>query len=174
MTKIFTPEGAFEADDSSSPGCPLVANATGKYQEKIEMAIEKSFTQTCARCIEEGSEDRICCSNCPRSYHTKCFEQSTSTTARECKRCGTDQEILPEDEILEAVSVDEKIKSAYSHLAQSSNFTLCGVLLSQIRDILDKLIAYDYGWVFAEPGKSNTRLESETVLCLMTATTGCN
>ena len=159
MAKIFTPEGAYEADDSS-PGISLPA-AASKYQDIIEMQIEKHFTQNCARCIEEGTEDRICCSNCPRSYHTKCFEQGED---RVCKRCGTDKEILQEDEILESLSVDEKINSAYSHLSQSSNFTLCGILLSQIKDILEKLKGYDYGWVFAEPGKVNVGAGDFSVL----------
>jgi len=152
MTKIFTPGGAFDAEDSSSPGFPLVAKAASKYQDIIEVQIEKSFLMNCALCNEEGTDERICCSNCPRAFHTKCFEQSTSAvTFRECKRCGNDREILPEDEILESIAINEKIKSAYSHLANTPNFIFCGVMLSQILDILEKLKGYDYGWVFAEP-----------------------
>ena len=154
LTRIFTPGGAFAAEDSSSPGFPLMSKSASKCQDIIEVQIERSFLMNCAMCTEEGSDERICCNNCPRAYHTKCFEQSTSsTTARECKRCGNDREILSEDEILESLSVNEKIKSAYSHLANSSNFTFYGVLLTQILDILEKLKGYDYGWVFAEPGK---------------------
>ena len=153
MTKIFTPEGAFDAEDSSSPGFPLVWKAASKYQDIIEVKIEKSFMH-CALCDEEGSDERICCINCPRAFHTKCFQQSTSSvTSLECKRCAHDREILPEDEILESIAVNEKIIAAYSHLANTPNYIFCGVMLSQIMDILEKLKSYDYGWVFAEPGK---------------------
>jgi hypothetical protein len=79
FTKIFTPGGAFDAEDSSSPGFPIVAKAVSKYQDIIEVQIERSFLMNCALCTEEGSDERICCSNCPRAYHTKCFEQSTSS-----------------------------------------------------------------------------------------------
>jgi len=158
ITKIFTPGGAFDAADSSSPGFPLAARAASKYQDIIEVQIEKSFLMNCALCNEEGTDERICCSNCPRAFHTKCFEQSTSAvTFRECKRCGNDREILPEDEILTSIAINEKIKSAYSHLANTPNFIFCGVMLSQILDILEKLKGYDYGWVFAEPGKKVTQ-----------------
>ncbi len=160
MTKIFTPGGAFDAEDTSSPGFSLVSKAANKYQDIIEVQIEKSFLVNCALCTEEGSDERICCSNCPRAFHPKCFEQSTSSvTSRECKRCANDREILPEDELLESISVNDKIKSAYSHLANTPNFTFCGVMLSQILDILEKLKGYDYGWVFAEPGKKNNSLK---------------
>ena len=54
MTKIFTPAGAFDAEDSSSPGFPLVAKEASKYQDIIEVQIEKSF-MNCAVCNEEGS-----------------------------------------------------------------------------------------------------------------------
>lgn len=156
LTKIFTPGGAFDAEDSSSPGFPVVAKTSSEYQDIICVQIEKHFLMNCARCHEEGSDDYICCSKCPRSYHTKCFEQSSSAATQECKRCGSDKEILPEDEIVKSVSVDENIESAHSHLAESSNnFTLCGILLSQIKQIIEKLKVYDYGWVFAEPGKGN-------------------
>ncbi len=157
MTKIFTPGGAFDPEDPSSPGFSLVSKAANKYQDIIEVQIEKSFLVNCALCTEEGSDERICCSNCPRAFHPTCFEQSTSSvTSRECKRCANDREILPEDEILESITVNEKIKSAYAHLANTPNFTFCGAMLSHILDILEKLKGYDFGWVFSEPGKKKS------------------
>jgi len=47
FTKIFTPGGAFDAEDSSSPGFPIVAKAVSKYQDIIEVQIERSFLMNC-------------------------------------------------------------------------------------------------------------------------------
>ena len=156
MSKIFTPDGAFDAGDSSSPGFALVSKTANKYQDILEVQVDSNFLMSCALCAEEESDERVCCSNCPRSFHKKCFVQSTSSIASHtnkpvCQLCEKDREIYPEDEIDESLVCNEKIKSAYAHLANTPNFVFCGVMLSQILEILEKLKAYDYGWVFAEP-----------------------
>ena len=82
---------------------------------------------------------------------------------RGCKRCELDTRILPEEDIpsgMDAVNNTEekkKIDMVYKKYKDVSNsYNFASLILVELWQILNKLIAYDYGDIFSDPGSSFT------------------
>lgn len=144
-------------------------------------ATETHFT-TCATCRSECGDDRVACKLCPRSYHCKCIDQSCrpinandsaceseeivmiehkngETMKRGCQRCELDTVILPEEVILSGMDAlnktPEKLmieKSYHQYKDVSKSYVCTSLILVELLLILNKLMAFDYGEIFAAPG----------------------
>lgn len=156
MNTIFTPDGIFPVEPNQASG---LQGTEQKYQDTIEIShdLEKNWSQ-CAICNGEIGEERICCLQCPRAYDKKCFDQLTAKDAelqgRGCRRCVDDLMVKPEEDIETSMVADDKIVKAFDKAKyNTSSYTFSGIVLSQLLHILDKLLAYDYGFIFAYPGE---------------------
>ena len=113
----------------------------------------------CIVCYEGG--EIICCSKCPRAYHSKCLAKDGGNSVSidylprnwRCKRCKRDKEVSFGEELANKFYAfgDKKIRSAYADYKGCSDFATCCALLSMISEILTKLKNYDYGYYFSEP-----------------------
>eukprot|EP00577_Skeletonema_sp_RCC1716_P003627 CAMPEP_0113417350 /NCGR_PEP_ID=MMETSP0013_2-20120614/25602_1 /TAXON_ID=2843 ORGANISM="Skeletonema costatum, Strain 1716" /NCGR_SAMPLE_ID=MMETSP0013_2 /ASSEMBLY_ACC=CAM_ASM_000158 /LENGTH=1594 /DNA_ID=CAMNT_0000304465 /DNA_START=260 /DNA_END=5040 /DNA_ORIENTATION=- /assembly_acc=CAM_ASM_000158 len=113
----------------------------------------------CIVCYDGG--EIICCSKCPRAYHSKCLAKDGGNSVSidylprnwRCKRCKKDKEVQMGEELANKFYAfgDKKIRSAYADYKGCSDFATCCALLSMISEILTKLKNYDYGYYFSEP-----------------------
>ena len=113
----------------------------------------------CICCFEGGNI--VCCSKCPRAFHPKCLAKDKLKGGGinveelphdwQCHRCGKDSEVMPGEEIPQYAYGHKKIRAAYAEFKDCSDYNYCCTLLSNVLDILKKLMSYDYGYVFAEP-----------------------
>ena len=156
LNRVFTPQGSFPLDAAKK-------GKEQKYQDRAEFVVEGHF-YNCAACLQDMAPDapeRCCCRKCPRAYHEKCFEESSSSAGaddtghkqRECKRCELDKQITPVEATEKTVVASKKIQEAYAQYKGVASHAFSGNVLSDILQILEKLTAYDYGHVFADPGE---------------------
>lgn len=155
MNKVFCPDGSFPVDEAANP----IGGNSPKYQDLIA---SDSHFHRCAEC-KRDDVGLVLCKTCPRAYHEKCLEDphiaieddggggTTDSTSGlrvkqmkdSCKRCECDRQVTESE--MDKVSDTEK--------TQSQNYTTIGVLLCELQQILEKLILYDYGYIFASPGE---------------------
>lgn len=180
LNTIFTPDGSFLADNED-----IAMTIKYQVLIPYNPDIESNFF-VCAVCGLENEDERVPCKNCPRSYHCKCIDESCfsptkknesiaevdviinddsnhETKKRGCKRCELDTMILPEEDIvsgMDAVNNTEekkKIDMVYNKYKDVSNsYNFASLILVELWQILEKLIAYDYGDIFSDPGSSFT------------------
>lgn len=113
----------------------------------------------CICCFEGGNI--VCCSKCPRAFHPKCLAKDRLKGGGmnveelphdwQCHRCNKDTEVMPGEEIPQYAYGHKKIRAAYAAFKDCINYNHCCTLLSNVLDVLKKLMSYDYGYVFAEP-----------------------
>ena len=170
LNQVFTPDGFFPADDDAA-----AAVLKQKYQDRIFPEVLDGNFFACAVCGMEVVE-RICCKKCPRAYHKECFDKMYASEAdaseqtdggdaegpqkRACKRCDGDLKISPEEDVDTGFAASEpnedkdKIENAYSKYRDgNSSYTFMSLILYELLQILAKLKSYDYGFIFANPGK---------------------
>ena len=71
----------------------------------------------------------------------------------QCNRCIRDLTVNAGEEIMLYGSGSKKVRMAYGDFRDCDDFKNCTGMLSAVADILGKLMSYDYGYVFSEPGK---------------------
>ena len=113
----------------------------------------------CIVCYDGG--EIICCSKCPRAYHSKCLAKDGGNSVSidslprnwRCRRCKGDKVVQLGEELANKFYAfgDKKIRSAYADYKGCSDFATCCALLSMVSEILTKLKNYDYGYYFSEP-----------------------
>jgi hypothetical protein len=107
----------------------------------------------CICCFVGGNI--VCCSKCPRAYHPKCLIKDRLNGGGvnvdllphdwQCHRCKKDVEVMAGEEIPQYAFGQKKIRAAYSEFKNCSDYNHCCTLLSNILDIIKKLVNYDYG-----------------------------
>lgn len=137
----------------------LVPNSSEEGEEEDGSEVSDDGNSSyCIVCYDGG--EIICCSKCPRAYHSKCLAKdgisiSVDSLPRNwrCKRCKRDKEVMFGEELSNKFYAfgDKKIRSAYADYKGCSDFAACCALLSMISEILTKLKNYDYGYYFSEP-----------------------
>jgi hypothetical protein len=176
LNTIFTPDGSFLADDDDIamaikyqdliPYNPdiesnfFVCAVCGLEDEDERVACKNCPRSYHCKCIDES---------CFFSTKTKIesiaevdaiidTDAIDETKKRECKRCELDTMILPEEDIpsgMDAVNNTEekkKIEMAYNKYKDVSNsYNFSSLILVELWQILNKLIAYDYGDIFSDP-----------------------
>jgi hypothetical protein len=137
----------------------LTRNSSEDDDEDESEVSDDGNSGYCIVCYDGG--DIICCSKCPRAYHSKCLAKDSGTSVSvdylprnwRCKRCKRDKEVMMGEELSNKFYAfgDKKIRSAYADYKGCSDFASCCALLSMISEILTKLKNYDYGYYFSEP-----------------------
>ena len=165
MSKVFVPDGGFPINESVQP----LLDFPQKYQDWIPPFAAESHFYQCVECSSiEG--DFLLCKDCPRAYHEKCLANSNSSIAVEdndgndaatlvrgrhlkspCKRCECDRKVMDSE-------IDENPESKIN---ESQKYTTIGMLLCELKQVLKKLIDYDYGFIFATPGELESCLVRE-------------
>lgn len=107
----------------------------------------------CICCFVGGNI--VCCSKCPRAYHPKCLTKDRLNGGGvnvdllphdwQCHRCKKDVEVIAGEEIPQYAFGQKKIRAAFSEFKDCSDYNNCCTLLSNILDIIKKLVNYDYG-----------------------------
>lgn len=161
MNMVFSPDGVIPMNESAMPslGC------SQKYQDLIPPYVAESHFY---HCIECGKYDGtiVLCKECPRAYHEKCLGKSkqsspavedsggsdVATVSSElpvrhltspCHRCECDRRAID----------SEEEENPETKINESKCVTNIGMILEELHQILKKLIDYDYGFVFADPGE---------------------
>ena len=135
------------------------ANEEKKKQEPAKAAvldIDDGNSSHCIICFQGGNI--VCCSKCPRAYHPRCLNINVDLLPDDwqCNRCKRDLQIVTGlgEEISQKYAFgSKKIRVAYVEFKDCPDYNKCCSLLSNILDIVNKLLVYDYGYVFSEPGK---------------------
>lgn len=149
---IFTPKGSRL---SSAP--PLkVEDPPIPIEEETntDADVEDGNVDFCQICKASGG--LICCDHCPRAFHEKCLDIKKSDLPEkwECPKCVQDGEVQEGDKILES-KYFEKLVPIYESIEEDEqdskmfwqNFTIVSIAV----DIIDRLLEYDFGYLFAEP-----------------------
>ena len=158
MDRIFLPDGAFPGNESVIP----LLGTSQKYQDLIPPFISESHFYECAECSQVDGE-LVVCKTCPRAYHKKCLAISSPSSVDDsvgddatssspgilyrhlkcpCKRCECDQKVL-----------DSETELPETNTTESQNYRSVGTILCELQHILNKLIDYDFGAIFATPGE---------------------
>ncbi|KAL3794050.1 hypothetical protein HJC23_008938 [Cyclotella cryptica] len=109
----------------------------------------------CVVCEDGG--DIICCSVCPRAYHSFCIDSGDKSPSDlpnnwVCERCKLDSIVLPSEQIDvldDDLAMD--IRSIYSNFKTYENYELCCDIMVKISSIIEKLESSDCGYIFSEP-----------------------
>lgn len=157
IEKIFLPDGALLNEFVA----PLLGTSQ-KYQALIPPFMSESHFFQCAECSLADGE-LVVCKTCPRAYHKKCLAISSesfvddndggdATTSLSgilyrhlkcpCHRCECDQKVL-----------DSETEPPETNRTESQNYRSVGTILCELQHILNKLIEYDFGLIFATPGE---------------------
>eukprot|EP00804_Cyclotella_cryptica_P013435 CCRYP_005173-RB/>CCRYP_005173-RB protein AED:0.11 eAED:0.11 QI:59/1/1/1/0.5/0.4/5/2459/1160 len=141
--RCFTPFGSLIPDPS------LTANdAAQKFQDIIPLPsrIATNF-DSCIVC-NAGGKVTHSCAKCPRSYHTECLVKDGGDSSQlSCHRCKMDRHVLVED--LSNITPNQLIKMAYDN--NLADFAWYEKIMELLVEIINKLKAYDFGAIFAEP-----------------------
>lgn len=166
LVTVFTPDGHFPVDSSGAFPADL---SQQKYQAKIDPKPPEGNFFHCVLCQRDSGDEFICCKQCPRAFHKKCFEKQNAQVKavggdedggdrprRECRQCEWDCQIRPSEDIAGgSMKVDKKLQSAYGKYKDTApSFTFMAIMMGTILQILEKLKQYDYGAIFADPGES--------------------
>ena len=123
-------------------------------QSSPEEVIEDGNVEYCQICRKTGG--LICCDYCPRAFHEKCLNVKKSDLPEkwECPRCAEDSELQDSEKITESAYY-EKLLQMYNGLEPdekiSEMFWQKLNIVSIAVDIIDRLIKYDFGYVFEVP-----------------------
>jgi len=151
LNQVFTPDGSFPVDSTAAQRVGGEEEQKKKYQNYIPVPAADGNFFKCSICKKEKGDEWVACMKCPRSYHKKCLG---GVGGSQCKSCEDDQQILPKEEIDGGVtSINKKIQKAYAKYRDSKNtsHTYSIMILSELLQILRKLLEYEYGGIFAEP-----------------------
>lgn len=123
------------------------------FPSKEAEVAEDGNVDYCQVCQTAGN--LLCCDFCPRAYHPHCLKNSAASEAVEdvwrCVACEQEANGL-EDDLIDGKGSRDKILSAFSGMDVSSDETVKAVeTLSVIHEMLLKLIAYDFGFMFRQP-----------------------
>lgn len=125
---------------------------------KADLATKTSFT------LEDGSVDfcnvcrghgsLLCCDFCPRAFHAKCLPTSKadeqSNSPWECPSCCAEKAGLKEDKVDGEKSLNEVSAVYGGEEGQSAQGNML-LLLATIHQMVLRLMAYDFGYIFSEP-----------------------
>ena len=126
---------------------------------KEDFPIEQEFyddknSDVCQICKKTGN--LICCDKCPRSFHSKCLgvdEKDLPEDYWECRFCKDDV-VAKSDEIMLGEKSFGEVNWAFSSLIEANHADLVYskmLIVSKIYELLDFLMQYDFGDIFATP-----------------------
>eukprot|EP00980_Cylindrotheca_fusiformis_P018591 scaffold6162_cov154-Cylindrotheca_fusiformis.AAC.1 len=96
----------------------------------------------------------LCCDYCPRAFHPHCLKSKAASDDGEdvwrCEVCDRESEGL-EDDLIDGKGSLDGVRSTFRGLEKSSEALKAVQILSIIHEMLQKLIAYDFGFMFQEP-----------------------
>lgn len=146
--KIYTAYGSFKVDNFPEA---WITAAQDKSDDSDEAVIEDGNVDYCHICKKAGK--LVCCDRCPRAFHEKCFKEESANgeNSWQCMIC--DKEIAGfEDDKIEGSQSLEKILATFEGADVSSGKKGKGIkVLSIVHEMLEKLIDYDFGFMFQEP-----------------------
>lgn len=120
-------------------------------------SIDRNFN-VCSFC-EKGGE-LLCCEYCPRAFHHACLQVNETELPDhwECPRCVEDNTLREKVFVSGDDYYDQVIMAYKSHsddcLDGDNNFhDFCAkmIVISKILDMIQRLLEYDFGYLFSEP-----------------------
>jgi hypothetical protein len=114
----------------------------------------------CLVCKKAGNI--ICCDSCPRAFHAECMPDKVQQDSAKwsCHICTSEKAGLPEDVVTgKKIRGDGKlcidaICEAFCQvdaITHGKEYLQAMQVLSMVLEMLDQLMAYDFGYMFAEP-----------------------
>lgn len=148
----FTDKGSFlvtSKEDQDEQGNSAAASAHGSSSSTPSEPVEDGSVDYCAICQKVGN--LLCCDFCPRAFHAECFSQKTEDGGTwECPNCRREKEGLVDD-LVTGSSELQRICDAYPSQLTTKEDLLNLRLLSILREMLQKLMVYDFGYMFDAP-----------------------
>jgi len=148
---VYTSDGTYLRDPRTMPTYdkPKSTSPTNAGE------VEDGNISYCIVCRNAG--DLICCDFCPRAYHRECREgpgremRDGTTEKWECQRCLGERGGLPEYTLTGQAWHEETVE-AYKNLPTTSEDDLKQIgILAKLQEMLSKLLAFDFGFIFEEP-----------------------
>lgn len=146
---VFTPEGSFVRESSL-----LELEEPSQPAEPESVDIEDGNVDYCLICKKSGG--LLCCDKCPRAFHHTCLDVNKSDLPDqwECPRCTIDSTEQNEDTV-SGFELFEKLALVFKSYEQTKGgedifFKKINVL-NKIQDVIQRLLDYDFGYVFAAP-----------------------
>ena len=124
----------------------FVKTSLGTAVSPPRTVAEDGSTDYCIVCEKPGRLQ--CCDFCPRAYHRECLPSTGSADKSPwmCPACCQEQIGLPED-MVDGESVITRLQKTYGHVTDEKVLRL----ISMVYEMIERLIAYDFGRVFANP-----------------------
>jgi hypothetical protein len=147
---LYTADGAFPCDDYPDFTAP-----EARIPEKAKFVegevIEDGNVDCCHACKNHGN--LLCCDFCPRAFHMDCILGDNQSPGKrwECHVCQKENE-GSDDDLVDGKKYLELLCASYFDADVGSNKSLeCIRILSMIYDMVQKLLDYDFGYMFREP-----------------------
>ena len=138
------------ATGAPAPESPSMAVAASASQEPLE----DGSVDFCNMCMKVGN--LLCCDFCPRAFHAGCIpptsleQESADAQTWECPSCRREKEGLKEETLTGTPSL-AKICELFPCPMSTKEDLVNLRQLSMLREMLGKLISYDFGYMFRSP-----------------------
>lgn len=155
----FTEKGSYrvspeeQQDKQGDHDVPMV-EGVAVAAAAAEEPVEDGSVDFCNVCRKVGN--LLCCDFCPRAFHSKCIppsskeQESAEVEKWECPSCRREKGGL-EDDAVSATPSLQRICEAYP-CPMTTKEDLRGLrVLSMLREMLNKLMNYDFGYMFRSP-----------------------
>jgi len=104
----------------------------------------------CNKCKKGG--ELVCCSKCPRAFHSRCLGVlDYSADDWSCVECKNDDKICKARDSVKGTRYMKGIRKKYQALGPRDGQEKYFVILSKIVEMIEKLIAFDFGYEFDRP-----------------------
>jgi hypothetical protein len=145
---VYTAKGSYIREPDS-----IKTKAAASRNNDQSEVVEDGNVDYCQECRTTGN--LVCCDFCPRAFHQDCLDgdEAESEGKWECHHCRREKEDLPEYEL--AGKESEAVMCAtYGSLkggSLSDDDMLQLSILSKFHEMVEKLMAYHFGYMFCSP-----------------------
>jgi len=152
---IFTPKGRSikaitEWNDHQCVEMNVEKMLFGDEFSSLKYPGEDGNVDYCVICDKGGN--LLCCDKCPRSYHKQCLQGNAHVDEDGdtwiCQRCKYDDK---NGEELKGETFLSQFRDSLTNLSGNKHHEEKASILSQIREMIEYLLEFDFGYLFENP-----------------------
>ncbi|EJK58444.1 hypothetical protein THAOC_21430, partial [Thalassiosira oceanica] len=149
FAKVFCP-GRAPVERAGPPPAP---DGPEKFQKLIPLPVDGHFHKCCVCDDDLTADDCHYCSVSCRGFHARCLEGGDDATVEgwECTRSRVGDRTVSDEEDIATGANDDAVRESFGRYADLPAFASAVSVLGDVKSILDRLVRYEYGWVFAHP-----------------------
>jgi len=147
-----------QTDDDSVAGGGGAGNALPKGSDHNE----DGNVDYCDSCGLIG--ELVCCEKCPRAFHHSCLKGQDSESLPEkweCHQCVKERTSVAED-IVDGEKIQHIINATFDDW-QEQNDSRLFTILGRIHAMIERLMSYDFGYMFKKPVEACNKIYHELI-----------